>query len=192
MVHFPRSPLKPNNPRLAARDELTELTFKFKRRIDMRKIFSLALFALAITSTASAWGADNSLGTWTANIPKCEYTPAPWPVKSLSVTREAESGGVKVTNTGMRTDGSAINASYTAKYDGSWSEVTGEGAPYDSISVKQIDANTFTYQAKNSKTKYRASGRVVISGDGKTMTTTASGVDADGKPMTLKLIYDKQ
>jgi hypothetical protein len=24
------------------------------------------------------------------------------------------------------------------------------------------------------------------------MTTTASGVDADGKPMTLKLVYDKQ
>jgi hypothetical protein len=24
------------------------------------------------------------------------------------------------------------------------------------------------------------------------MTTTAPGVDADGKPMTLKLVYDKQ
>lgn len=86
----------------------------------------------------------------------------------------------------------AINATYTAKYDGSSSEVTGEGSPYDSISVKQGDANTFTYEAKNSKTKYRVSGRVVISGDGKTMTTTASGVAADGKPMTMKLVYDKQ
>ena len=97
-----------------------------------------------------------------------------------------------MTNVGMRTDGSAINASYTAKYDGLSSEVTGEGSPYDSISVKQGDANTFTYEAKNSKNKYRATGRVVISGDGKAMTTTASGVDADGKPMTLKLVYDKQ
>jgi phage tail tube protein FII len=113
-------------------------------------------------------------------------------VKNLTVTREAAPNGVKVTNTGTRTDGSAINASYTAKYDGSSSEVTGEGSPYDSMSVKQGDANTFTYEAKNSKTKYRASGRIVISGDGKTMTTTASGVDANGKPMTLKLVYDKQ
>jgi hypothetical protein len=113
-------------------------------------------------------------------------------VKSLTVTREAAPGGIKVTNTGMRTDGSAINASYSANYDGSSSEVTGEGSPYDSISVKQGDANTFTYEAKNSKTKYRASGRIVISGDGKTMTTTASGVDADGKSMTMKLVYDKQ
>jgi len=158
----------------------------------MRKIMCVALLALMTTLTVSAWGADNSLGTWKANIAKSKYTPAPWPLKSLTVTREAAPGGVKVTNVGTRTDGSAINASYTAKYDGSSSEVTGEGSPYDSMSVKQGDANTFTYEAKNSKTKYRASGRIVISADGKTMTATASGVDADGKPMTLKLVYDKQ
>jgi hypothetical protein len=157
----------------------------------MRKIFTLALFALAITTTLSAWGADNSLGTWKANVAKSKYTPAPWPVKSLSVTREAAPGGVKVTNTGTRTDG-PINASYTATYDGASAQVTGEGAPYDSMSVKQGDANTFTYEAKSSKTKYRASGRIVISGDGKTMTQTSSGVDADGKAMTLKIVFDKQ
>jgi hypothetical protein len=160
--------------------------------MDMRKLFSLALFALVFSTTLSAWGADNSLGTWKANIAKSKYTPAPWPVKSLTVTREAAPDGVKVTNAGMRTDGSVINSTYTAKYDGSSSAITGEGSPYDSISVKQGDANTFTYEAKNSKTKYRASGRVVISGDGKMMTTTASGVDADGKTMKLKLVYDKQ
>ncbi len=118
----------------------------------MRKILTLALCALAIATTVSAWGADNSLGTWKANVAKCKYTPAPWPVKSLTVTREAAPGGVKVTNVGTRTDGMALNASYTAKYDGSSSEMTGEGAPYDSISVKQADANTFTYEAKKSKT----------------------------------------
>ena len=158
----------------------------------MRRIFSLALVALAMASTMAAFGADNSIGTWKANVEKSKYTPAPWPVKSLTVTREAAPGGVKVTNTGVRTDGSAINASYTANYDGSSSAVTGEGSPYDSISVKQGDAHTFTYEAKNSNTKYRASGRIVISADGKTMTYTASGLDADGKPMKLKLVYDKQ
>src|SRR5271156_3678066 len=127
----------------------------------MRKILSLALFALATTLTVSAGGGDNSLGTWKANVAKSKYTPAPWPVKSLTVTREAAPGGVKVTNTGTRTDGSPINASYTAKYDGSSSEVTGEGSPYDSISVKQGDANTFSYEAKNSKTKYQDRKSVV-------------------------------
>ena len=158
----------------------------------MRKMICVALLAVMTTITVSAWGADNSLGTWKANIAKSKYTPAPWPVKSLTVTREAAPDGVKVTNTGTRTDGSTINATYTAKYDGSSSEVTGEGSPYDSMSIKQGDANTFTYEAKNSKTKYRASGRITVSADGKTMTTVASGVDAEGKPMTLKLVFDKQ
>lgn len=158
----------------------------------MRKILTFALFALALVTTATALGQDNSLGTWKANIAKCKYTPAPWPVTSLTVTREAAPGGVKVTNVGTRRDGSAINSTYTAKFDGSASEVSGQGAPYDSISIKQRDANTFTYEAKNSKTKYRVSGRIVISADGKTMTTTASGVDPDGKPLTMKLVYDKQ
>ena len=158
----------------------------------MRRMFSLALAALAIATPLAALGVDNSLGTWKVNITASKYTPAPWPVKSLTMVREAAPGGVKVTTTGERTDGTAINTSYMANYDGTPAGVTGQGAPYDTVSSKQVDANTFTYEAKSTSGKYRASGRIVISGDGKTMTTTAPGVDADGKPMTLKLVYDKQ
>lgn len=158
----------------------------------MRRMFSLTLIVLAITTTLSALGADNSLGTWKANTTTSKYTPAPWPVKSLTVVREAVPGGVKVTNIGERGDGTAINSSYTANYDGTPAEVTGHGAPYDSISIKQVDANTFTYEAKNTTGKYHASGRTVISSDGKAMTTTAEGMDADGNAMTMKLVYDKQ
>jgi hypothetical protein len=159
----------------------------------MRKLFSVALFALVIASTVSALAADDdSLGIWKADVAKCKYTPAPWPVKSLTVTRVAAPDGVKVNNMGTRTDGSAINSSYTAKYDGSPTAVTGEGAPYDSISIKQMGSKKFTYEAKNSKNKYHAVGRTEISFDGKVMTTMSKGTDGDGKPMTLKIVYDKQ
>ena len=157
----------------------------------MRSIFSRALVVLAIT-TVAALGADNSIGTWKVNIAKSKYTPAPIPVKSLTSVREAIPGGVKVTNTGERTDGTAINATYTAKYDGTAVAVTGSGSPYDSISIKQINANTFTYEAKQTNGKYHASGRTVISSDGKTMTTTAKGTDTNGAAMSLTLVYDKQ
>ena len=53
-------------------------------------------------------------------------------------------------------------------------------------------ANTLTYQAKQTNGKYRASSRTVISSDGKTMTTNAKGTDANGAPMTLTLVYEKQ
>jgi hypothetical protein len=155
-------------------------------------MFSLALVVLAITTTSAALGPDNSLGTWKANVTASKYSPAPWPVKSLTVVREAVPGGVKVTNSGERRDGTAINTSYVANYDGTPGSVTGQGAPYDTISIKQVDANTFTYEAKNTTKKYHASGRTVISSDGKTMTTTAKGMDADGNAMTMKLVYDKQ
>jgi hypothetical protein len=108
----------------------------------MRTILTKAVITLAIT-TVAAFGADNSLGTWKLNVAKSKYTPAPMPVKSLTVTREAADGGVKQTTTGEQADGTAINASYTAKYDGKDVQVTGN-APYDTIAIKQVNANTLT------------------------------------------------
>src|ERR1700704_408321 len=137
----------------------------------MRILFTTRAFiALAIT-TVAALGADNSIGTWKLNAEKSKYTPAPMPVKSLTVTREASDGGVKQTTTGEQADGTAINASYTAKFDGKDVPVTGN-APYDTIAIKQVNANTFTDERKKAGGPYKATGRIVISGGGKTMTTT--------------------
>ena len=78
----------------------------------------------------AALGAGNSIGTWKANTAASKHTPAPWPVKSLTVLREAVPGGVKVTNSGEQMDGTAINASYTAMYDGTAVVATGQGTPW--------------------------------------------------------------
>lgn len=158
----------------------------------MRRFFNLALMVLAIVSMPAAFGADNSLGTWKVSLERSKYTPAPFPVKSLTSVREVAPGGVKVSNTGERTDGTPINATYTAKYDGSPSSVSGEGAPYDTVSIKQVDANTFTWDAKKTDGKYHSHGSIVVSPDGKTLTLTSEGTDADGNPMTATLVYDKQ
>lgn len=141
-------------------------------------------------ATAVAFGADNSLGTWKLNIEKSKFSPTPT-VKSLSVTREASDGGVKVTTTGERADGTPING-YTVKYDGTEASVTGSGAPYDIIAVKQVNANTFTTKQKKSDGKYNATARIVISKDGKTMTNSVKGTNADGQAMNNVLVYDKQ
>jgi hypothetical protein len=111
-------------------------------------------------------------------------------VKSLTATREASDDGIKVTMTGERADGTPINGSYTAKYDGKEYPVT--GAPYDSIAIKQVNANTFTTTQKNSVTKYNTRSRAVISKDGKTMTITVRGTGTDGKPLKNTMVYEKQ
>jgi hypothetical protein len=158
----------------------------------MQRFFTLALATLLITSATAAFAADNSVGTWKLNVEKSKYSPAPFPVKSITATREAADNGIKVTNTGERADGSPINSTYTAKYDGSDSAVSGQGSPYDSVSIKQVNANTFNYEAKNSASKYHVRGKITVSSDGKTLTFKAKGMNGDGKPMSVTLVYDKQ
>ena len=125
------------------------------------------LSLILATAALAATGADNTIGTWKFNVEKSKYTPAPMPVKNLTVVRQAMEGGVKQTTTGERSDGSAINASYTATYDGKEVQVTGN-APYDTIAIKQINANTLTDVRKKTGGPYKSTGRTVISKDDKT------------------------
>ena len=156
----------------------------------MRNIVAKLVIGVAITSIAM-FGADNSIGTWKRNIEKSKATPPITnPITSLTMVFEAVDGGVKQTVTGQRKDGTPINGGFTAKYDGKENPVT--GAPWDTISIKQIDANTFTSETKKTDGKYHMTNRVVISKDGKTMTLTSKGTNADGKPSTGKYIYEKQ
>jgi len=156
----------------------------------MRTILTNALIALVIT-TVAAFSADNTLGTWKLDVAKSKYTPAPMPIKSLTVTREASDGGVKQTVTGERPDGTALNASYTAKYDGKEVQVTGNSA-YDTIAIKQVNANTLTEERKKTGGSYKATSRIVVSNGGKTLTATAKGTNADGKEFTQSYVFDKQ
>src|ERR1700732_5121066 len=103
------------------------------------------LTLVVVLTAVGAFAADNPLGTWKLNMEKSKFSPAA-PVKSLTSTREASDGGVKITSTGERADGTPVNASYTAKYDGKEYPVT--GSPYDTIAIKQVDANTFTFTQK--------------------------------------------
>ena len=156
----------------------------------MRDVLLKVFIGVAITSIGM-FGADNSIGTWKRNIEKSKLTPPITnPITSLTIVFEAVDGGVKQTVTGQRKDGTPINGGFTAKYDGKEYPVT--GAPWDTISIKQIDANTFTSETKKTDGKYHMTNRVVISKDGKTMTLTSKGTNADGKPSTGKYTYEKQ
>ena len=155
----------------------------------MRKQLIKVSLILAAAALA-AFGADNTLGTWKLNVEKSKYTPAPFPIKSLTTIREAADGGVKMTSTGVQADGTPINSSSTIKYDGKEYPIT--GAPWDTSSIKQVDANTLTSTNTQKNGKYHVTNRTVISKDGKTMTTTSKGTNAEGKPVTATLVYDKQ
>jgi hypothetical protein len=155
-----------------------------KGRKTMPSIFAKLVIAVAITGAAT-FGADNSLGTWKRKPSSTSNDP----IKSLTTVRTASDGGVRVSITGERADDAAMNSSYDAKFDGKEYPVT--GANWDTISMKQIDANAFAFETKAGGKSY-STGQIVISKDGKTMTETRTRRDGQGKPVTLTIVYEKQ
>jgi len=157
--------------------------------------FSVKLLIGVVLTASTLFAADNSLGTWKRNIAQSKSsTPGSNPdaVKSWTMVREASGNGVKVTNTVVRQDGTEYNWGYTVQYDGKEYPVTGNSASFDTIAFRQIDANTFATVFSKKGGKYRTTGRVVISKDGKTYTHTATGTNSDGKSLTQTLVYDRQ
>jgi hypothetical protein len=137
--------------------------------------------------------ADNTLGTWNRNIEKSKASrPSKNPLKSLTTVREGIDGGVKVTIKGVRMDGTPVEAAYTLKYDGTPTALTGSEGAFDRISVRQVDANTLLIENWKVGGKYRTSGKSVVSADGKTMTNTPSGTDAQGNPFSFTVVYERR
>lgn len=137
------------------------------------------------------FAADSSVGTWKRNIAKSKNTPSITnPIKSLTLMNEAMDGGVTLTVNGEREDGTLIHGGGSYKYDGKQYETA--GAPWDTTSMKQLNANSFTFDNKKTGGRYHTRGRTVISKDGMTMTTRAKGINTEGKPTSSITIYDKQ
>ena len=148
-------------------------------------------FAMAAIA-ACAFCADNTLGTWKLNPEKSKPPAGQSKITSLVVVREAAGDGVKVTVKGEREDKSKIDVSYTAKYDGKDVTVSGSGLPYDTLAIKQVDANTLTDVRSKKGGTYKGTGRFAVSNGGKTATLTTKGTGADGKPFSGVTVYDKQ
>src|SRR3954451_20815885 len=107
----------------------------------MKSSLRIALATAAFA--AVAFCADNTLGTWKLNPDKSK--PAQQPkLTSLTLVRETTADGVKVTGKGEREDKSKVDTTYTTKYDCKEATVSGSGLPYDTIAVKQVNANTLT------------------------------------------------
>ena len=151
---------------------------------------AVKLVIAATFTTIGIYGADTTVGTWKFNAAKSKTTDIN-PVKSRTDTREeTPDGGTKLTRAEELKDGTSRNYTYTCKYDGKECPVT--GAPFDSVSIKRVDAHTTSFESKHSATKFHVTGRVVVSKDGKTLTQTYKGTDAAGKRLNTKYVFDKQ
>ncbi len=145
-----------------------------------------ALFFLAIGLRAAD---DPIVGTWKLNLAKSNIQAAAT-FRSGLAKIEPLPGGIKTTTDLVSPDGTRIHTEFSGKYDGIDYPVIGD--PYsDTISMRRIDPNhvdTFWKKAGN----VVATARNVISPDGRTWTETIATRDAQGRPVTIVAVFDKQ
>jgi hypothetical protein len=159
-------------------------------RVAFAGVVAALVLAVSIAiGPAAAQATDPLVGTWTLNVAKSTFSPGPG-LKSGSVTFHAVPAGMHVMAEMMDAQGAAQKTEYTANYDGKDYPITGV-AGVDTVSLKKIDATTGERTDKKG-------GKVVgtwqrkVSADGKTLTVTQKGTDAQGRAVNNVLVFDRK
>jgi hypothetical protein len=151
----------------------------------------LALGVVLGADIANLWAqaSDPRMGTWKLNVAKSKYSPGPAP-QALTVKVEPSGKGEKVIAEFVNADGTRTTTQYTANFDGKDNPLTGSQMA-DTVSLKRIDART-TERTDKKGDKVAQTLRRVISQDGKTMTVTTKGTNAQGQAVNNVVVFDKQ
>jgi hypothetical protein len=132
--------------------------------------------------------ADPFVGTWKLNVAKSTYKPGPAP-KSGSVTFSVVGAGVKVVVDGVAATGEATHWTYTANYDGKDYPVTGN-VDADTATLRKI--NPRTVEVTNKKAgKVTLVNTRAVSANGKTLSVTTKGTNAQGQTVNNVQVFDK-
>ena len=155
--------------------------------------FGVAVVLVAVLGAdierLSAQASDPRIGTWKLNVAKSKYSPGPAP-QSLTGKVEASGEGETATTEGVNADGTPTMTQYTANFDGKDYPLTGSQNA-DTVSLKRIDARTTERTDKKGDKVVQTLTRVV-SQDGKTMTVTVKGTNAQGQAVDNVVVFEKQ
>ena len=152
---------------------------------------SLAVLSLVIFACPQASLAQSSLliGTWKINLEKSKFTPGTAPRSQTNIYQQ-DGQNIKGTVQTIDAQGNATTAVLMHIYDGQPHPLAGN-PNYDTRSYTRVDANTLI-SASMKAGKLVQVATIVISPDGKTFTTTSTGVQLNGLMGTNILVSDKQ
>ena len=161
----------------------------------MRQRSNVALFVLALTlvftvgrdAPAAASSDDAFTGTWKLVLAKSHLLP-PIP-RSLVTHIECTTTGLTVREEIVDSDGKAMTVTAKAGFDGKDYPVTGTQFA-DTVSYQRVDARTIKGTSKKGG-KVLVHETAVVSPDGKTMTATYEGKDAQGKDVVATAVFEK-
>jgi hypothetical protein len=153
-----------------------------------RYSFLLGVVTAVVGGLALGQGADAINGTWKLNVAKSTYSPGPAPQSQtivISGTDAARKIAVDLTPAG----GAAVHWEVSGGA-GVQLPVVGTNANADAYVFKRIDAATLEAQyMKGGKPTIKQTA--AVSADGKTLTVTGTGTDAQGRTVNNVAVYDK-
>lgn len=160
----------------------------------MRALSSIlgAIIVVGVTVALSAQtpAATNArVGTWHLNVTKSKYSPGPAPKSHVLTVAAAAGDAETVTSEMVSAAGAKTVTSYTAAYDGKPHPLKGSETA-DTVTLKRIDANTSErVDSKGGKTMLTYTR--VVEKDGKTMTVTIKGTNAQGQAVNNVVVFEK-
>ena len=157
----------------------------------MRKaMFLLAFFGLA----GSLWAADPIIGTWNLNLAKSSpSTDDQDPKERTEVYREVDDDLIELVLGNTLMDGSSTSSKWTwPKQGGFVNRHLPEPLPEGRAYVVTLVEPGHWYVTIVRNGKQVGLYHKTISTDGKTMGQTFKGLDDQGKPFEVVMVFDKQ
>ena len=154
--------------------------------VTMKQSLAAAVLVAMVGVVTLAQSPSPLVGTWKLNVEKSKA-----PFKSGTSVIEAAGSGIKFTVDLVGTDGSKSHWGFSGQFDGKDVPVTGESPYGDTVSVTRINDRTIQINGKY-KGKPTTTHTITVSADGKTRTSTAKGVDRNGKAVDSVSFYEKQ
>jgi hypothetical protein len=154
-----------------------------------RSLVVAGLAFLVATGEALTQATDAVVGTWELNLAKSSFSPGPAP-RSETRIYVASGSDLKLTLKGIDGDGKprSIQASYSL--DGREHPIIGS-PDADSQSITRVDALTIEGTLKKGG-KVVQTVRRSITKDGKTMTITFKGQNAQGQTINNVMVFEKR
>jgi hypothetical protein len=149
---------------------------------------SIGVLVLLVASVAWAQTSDPMSGTWKLNVAKSKYSPGPAP-KSQTLVISGDDKARKLLVDAVPATGPAQHWEVSGA-SGADLPVTGNNPNADTYHFTRINATTLEAQYKKGG-KPTLKQRAVVGADGKTLTVTASGMDASGKAVNNVAVYER-
>ena len=152
-------------------------------------MFAALLASCIVSTTGQTQSSDPWMGTWKVNLEKSTFSPGPKPTTPVTVKMESPAGGIKITTDGTTPDGKPLHTEVVGAFDGKDNPVKGNDLPM-TAAYKRIDGRTFESHDQNRWQADDDQGMGLA--DGKTMTATVTGKNAEGQTVNNVIVHDKQ